>query len=323
MLEEVGDSVQSEGQEIDVLIIDEGLQIADNRLGRRGRQSSGGTLEESGDTGEGGYLEGTMNLAEEGGDFDEAFLHPLIEFLSFANGRRSDFSDDLDRDQSRHLVLESIPKERQRRLEVTIELISSMEENNSETSNSLSLDFFIRIAARQSFHRSGVDLLDVLGDGGSDRRDGGNDGSKNGDEIGTSEKSFGSNLVEFISDGTDEKRDESREFVEHRFGVMSSEEEGEEGEDFDFKGSRGAGESAVGGFERCFDSSDEGGDLRFESTVEDSDELVEEGESGLSTRERFRGEFLDDRLGDSGCLYSQHRRRTATTKSVKTSSQNR
>jgi hypothetical protein len=302
--DEGSEGVKGEGKEVDVGVVDEELEVGDERLGG-GLGEIGSRLRKEGtDAAERGDLEGAMDLAEENRDLDEALLDPRVECGSLADGRLCDLSNDLDGDESRHLVLETIAEESEAGVKVAGELVSSVEEERSEADDTLALDLFVGIDTRETRHRGRVDRPEVADDTRRDGGDGGGDGSEDAYQVGRGDESFDGNLVELVSYRGDEEGYELGEVVGVDFGVVGAEEESEEGEDFDLEHRRCSRETTVGRLERRFDPGDEGGDLTLETSAEDTDELVEEGESCLASDERLGGELLRDGLGDGWCLCS-------------------
>lgn len=117
-------------------------------------------------------------------------------------------------------------------------------------------------------------------------------------------ESFRCNLVELVADSSNEERNQLRKLVGESFEVMSTEKETEEGDDFDLESSSSSRKTVVGNFEGSFDFWYKSGSLRIKPSVEDSNELMNEPETGLSSRKRFGSELLDDRFGDGRSLCS-------------------
>lgn len=299
--EEGRDGVEGEGEEVDIRVVDERLEVCNEHLGGLRRETGSRANEQGGDAPERGNLEGTIDLAKEGGDLDEAFLDPRVELGTLADGRFGDLADDLDGDETRRLVLEPIVKESERSVEIPSEEVSGVEEESAEADDSLALDLLVGVRARQPPHRRVVDGRELRPDG---RRDGGDgiDGAEDSSEVGGGHEAFCGNLVELVADGCEEEGDDPGELVNIGLRVVGAEEEAEEGEDLDLERRRRSREPAVGHLEGGFDPSNEAGDLGLESAVEDRDQLVEEDEAGLASSERLGGKLLDDRLGDGGSL---------------------
>lgn len=167
--EEGRDRLESEGEEVDIGVVDEGLEVGEEGLRGGRRESRSRAREKSLDAGEGGDLERAVDLAEEGGDLDEALLDPGVEGRSLAYGRVGDLSHDLDGVEARDLVLEPVAEESERGVVVRGELISSVVEESPEANDSLALDFLVGVAARQALHRRGVEGVDPRDDGGRGR----------------------------------------------------------------------------------------------------------------------------------------------------------
>lgn len=98
--EESGDGVEGEGEKIDVGVVDEGLEVRNEHLRRRRRETGSRANEQGGDAAKRGDLEGAMDLAEERRDLDKALLDPRVELGAHADGGFGDLSDDLDGDET-------------------------------------------------------------------------------------------------------------------------------------------------------------------------------------------------------------------------------